>query len=108
MNRLEKELRKRGITFEADDMDIMRGPEYDVDRNLVAINGNYIITVTYSAVLDPELQIWNRNTFELVGGQQLYPNKQPSFEGADYFNKWSSYVEFEEFGDMTWDDIYGI
>ena len=118
MTRLTKELMKAGIIFEADDLAIMRGPEYDVDRKLVAIEGNYIITVTYSAVLDPRLDLWNRHTFDWVGSQNLYPDNM--FLGERYFNKWGSDIagneELEDYDfdaieagldeDINWDEIF--
>ena len=118
MTRLTKELMKAGIIFEADDLDIMRGPEHDVDRKLVAIEGNYIITVTYSAVLDPRLDLWNRYTFDWVGSQNLYPDNM--FLGERYFNKWGSDIagneELEDYDfdaieagldeDIDWDEIF--
>ena len=105
MRRLDKELAKAGITFEADDLAIMRGPEHDVDRKLVEITGEYIITVTYSAVLDPRLDLWDRHTFDWVGSQNLYPDNM--FLGERYFNKWGSDVACNdgELADYDFDTI---
>lgn len=104
MRRMDKEFKRVGITFEADDFDIMRGPEYDVDRKLVDITGEYIITVTYSAVLDPQLDLWDRHTFDWVGSQNLYPDEMTF---GVKFNKWWSQVAGDngELADYDFDAI---
>ena len=90
MTRLKKELTKAGILYEADDYEMMKGPEYDWCRKLVSITDKFIITVMYSAVLDPEIHLYDRNTFEMIAQQDLYPSA-PIWG----FNKWGSYMNFE-------------
>lgn len=92
MTRLEKELRNRGIVFDADDMMIaMHGIEYDMDEHLVTITGDFIITRWSSAVLDSELRIYDRRTFEMIGSQDLFPSF--AFNGG---RTWHSYGCTEE------------
>ena len=92
MTRLKKELTDRGILYEADDYWVlMHGIEHDWCRKLVDITDQFIITVMYSAVLDTELHIFDRNTFELVAQQNLYPDPC----GVWKENPWCSYVNFE-------------
>ena len=62
MTRLKKELTKRGIIWEESDL-MMMGPEYDTSQHLVDITEDFIITVHYSAVLDPVLTLWDRRTW---------------------------------------------
>lgn len=88
MRRMDKEFEKRGITWESDEMDIiMKGLEYDSCQKLVDITEDYIITVFYSAVLDPELMLYDRRTFEPIAVQNLYP--EMSFSGS---RTWGSAV----------------
>ena len=89
MTRLEKELRKRDIIFDADEITVaLRGIEYDCSASLVAVTDKFIITVVYSAVLEPMFYIYDRFTFELVGEQELYKDTQ-LFCVA---NPWHSFV----------------
>ena len=77
MRRLEKELEKRNIIFKADEIAIaLKGIEYDSEASLVAVTDKFIITVVYSAVVEPMFYIYDRFTFELVGEQELYKDTQ--------------------------------
>jgi hypothetical protein len=90
MNRLKKELTKKGILYEADDFEISRGAEYDWCRRLVTITDQFIVTVMYSAVLNPEFQLFDRNTYEMIAQQNvLYADR------FDNCNTWESYVWVE-------------
>ena len=73
MNRLKKELIKRNVLYEADQEHIERGPEYDVSRQFVTITEKVIVTVMYSAILDPMFYLYDRNTYELIGQQNVFP-----------------------------------
>ena len=75
MTRLKKELTKKGILYEADEFECMKGAEYDWCRQLVTITNDFIITVMYSAVLDPTFYLYDRKTFKLIGEQLVYPEK---------------------------------
>lgn len=96
MNKAEKFLTDKGILYEADDeaddFEVMKGAEYDWCRKLVEITDQFIITVFYSAVLDPEIHLFDRNTFQLIATQNLYPDNM-SFMGTK--NQWCSYMQFE-------------
>lgn len=92
MNKMEKFLENKGIIYEADEFEMMKGPEYDWCRKLVDITDQFIITVMYSAVLDPEIHIFDRHTFEMVAQQNLYPDPYGLFGER---NKWGSYMNFE-------------
>ena len=72
MNRLKKELRDRGILFEADEMQIMRGAEYDCEEKLVSFTSEIIITAFFSAVLDPILRLYDAHTLAPIGEQDMY------------------------------------
>lgn len=77
MTRLEKELAKRNIIFSADELEIaMKGIEYDCSAHLVTVTDKFIITVVYSAVIEPVLYIYDRFTLELIGEQELYKDTQ--------------------------------
>ena len=87
MNRVKKELRKAGIIFEPDEIDIiMKGPEYDTSERLVTITNDIIVTVRYSAVLDPAFILYDRRSFEPIGQQVLY--KDNDFFGTKAKNPW--------------------
>jgi len=90
MTRLKKELMARGIIYNAPD-----NPSYieqDEERHLVDIVDEFIITVWYSAVLDPEIHIFNRRTLKMVGGQDLRPDR--TFWGQS--RTWGSFAIIEE------------
>lgn len=77
MTRLKKELEKRNIIFKADEIEIaLKGVEYDCSASLVTITDKFIITVVYSAVVEPTLYIYDRFTLELIGKQDLYKDTQ--------------------------------
>ena len=70
MNRLHKELHRKGIEYDADDMMIMRGAEYDCCEKLIDIVNGFIITAFYSAVLPTEIRIYDKH-FNPIGGQDF-------------------------------------
>lgn len=90
MTRLKKELTERGIIYDADEYMIMMGPEHDEDARLVSITDKFLITVVYSAVLDPVLYLYDRKTLKRIAYQNLYP--ETMFFGQ-HFDKWMSWVE---------------
>ena len=92
-NRLKRELLKRHIIWETDDVKAMLyGAEYDHEQRLVGIEGNYIICVWYSAVTDPELRLYDRHTMERIGGQYMRP--ETTFDGD---RTWGSWMEQDIF-----------
>jgi len=90
MRKMDKVFTEKGIIFEADEFDIMKGPEYDTSAQVVDITDKFIITICYSAVLDPILYIWDRYTLQRIAYQNLYP--ETMFFGIR-FDKWMSWVE---------------
>ena len=90
MNKVEKFLTDKGILYEADDYAIMRGAENDWSRKLVTITDQFIVTVMYSAVLDPEFQLFDRNTYKMIAQQNVLYADSIFRE-----NPWESYVWFE-------------
>jgi hypothetical protein len=86
---MKKELAKRNIIFEADEIDIaLKGIEYDTSAHLVAVTDKFIITVVYSAVIEPMFYLYDRFTFERIGEQEVYKDMQ-------WFcvsNPWHSFV----------------
>lgn len=92
MTRLKKELTKAGIIFEADDYDIiMKGAEYDCCQRVVDITPDFIITVYYSAVLDPMFNIYDRRTFQFIAQQDVSPDYY--FFDKKSMNPWGVAVE---------------
>jgi hypothetical protein len=87
MTRLKKELLERGILFDAPDCP--RRIEDDAERILVGIDKDYLITVYFSAVLDPILYIYDRHTLAQLATQYVRPDDM-SF--GIYFNKWGSNI----------------
>ena len=79
MTRLKKELIQREIIFDHDGCGEVYyhqyRPEYDDCQKLVGVTDQFIICVYYSAVLDPELRLYDRYTFKLIAGQLLRPDK---------------------------------
>lgn len=71
MTRLERELRSRGIIFDAPDCPSFI--EQDCERELVTITDTVIVTVYYSAVLPAEFHLFDRKTFAEIGCQNVYP-----------------------------------
>ena len=89
MTRLKKELEKRNIIFNADDITIaLKGIEYDASASLVTITDKFIITVVYSAVIEPMFYIYDRFTLELIGEQELYKDTQL----FSISNPWHSFI----------------
>ena len=89
MQKLKKVLKAKGIIYDEDEyMILMHGMEYDQCQKLVDITETAIITVWYSAVMDPVLKLWDRKTLELIGGQDMYPMK--TFNGN---RTWCSFGE---------------
>lgn len=89
MTRLKKELEKRNIIFEADELEIaLKGIEYDCSASLVTVTDKFIITVVYSAVVEPMLYIYDRFTLELIGSQEVYKDTQL----FSVSNPWHSFI----------------
>ena len=95
MTRLEKELRNRGILFEADELDIMRGPEHDVETWLIDITDTVIIIGWASQVMPNRFNLYDRKTLELIGTQQMERDDQPFF-GTGKRNPWDVDINIED------------
>ena len=85
MTRLKKELMAKGIIFDVDEW----YTNYGECQELYAIEGNFIITIWGCDVLDPEFRIYDRHTFEFIGGQDMYKSlsfcsNQPKEEFHSY------------------------
>lgn len=88
MNRLERELRVRGIIYEADDFEVMmHGMEHDNDAKLVSIENGIITILWSSAVMDSMFQLYDLQ-FNLIGEQSVYPDK--TFNGS---RTWYSHAD---------------
>lgn len=81
MNRLNKELRNRGIVYDSYDESV-----YEAEEQLVTITNNFIITCFYCNVLEPQYKIYDRN-FNLIGQQSS--KKTDYFLGNKTHNPWS-------------------
>lgn len=86
MRRMDKVFTEKGIIFEADDYQIMKGAEYDCCQRVVDITPDFIIAVYYSAVIDPMFSIYDRHTFELIAQQDVIPDYY--FFGDKCKNPW--------------------
>lgn len=92
MQKLKKVLRAKGIIYDEDEyMILMHGMEYDQCQELVAITETAIITIWYSAVMDPVLKLWDHKTLQPIGQQDLYPME--TFNGN---RTWCSFAYGEE------------
>ena len=90
MNRLKKELKKRYITGESDEISIMNSG-YDYAEYLVCFTKDVIVTKFECNVLDSEFHLYSTKNFELIAIQNCYPETQ--FFG-DTGNKWNVNTEF--------------
>lgn len=93
MNRLKKELKKRGIIFKSDEMQVMSGAEYDTQVSLLFFTKDFIVCRFDCAVLDSEFHIFDRN-FNLIATQQIYKTNV-SFSGIKS-NPWFCITNFEQ------------
>ena len=91
MTRLKKELYDRNIIWDEDDYMIMMGPEHDNCSHLVDITDQFLITVFYSAVLDPILYLYDRKSLKCIAQQEMYKDE---FGFADV-NPWGVWFENE-------------
>lgn len=84
MNRLNKELRNRGIVY--DSYDESGYDTYECEEQLVTITDNFIITCFYCNVLEPQYKIYDRH-FNFIGQQSS--EKEDYFLGDKRTNPWS-------------------
>ena len=87
MTRLKKELIKHGIVFQNEGYD----DPYEQEREFVAIEGDFIITLFYSNVMPTEIHLFNKR-FHFVGSQNLRPEPMLFSEGKT----WNSEISYEE------------
>jgi hypothetical protein len=83
MNRLKKELTKRGIIYKADYND-----EYDQSESLVIITDRVIVTIYESLVLPSMYKFYDKNTYEFIGAQDTTKSQGIIMNN----NPWSSYM----------------
>ena len=95
MTRLEKELRNRGIIFEADELDIMRGAENDQESWLIGVTDMVIIIGWASAVVPSRYQLYDRKTFEFIGSQQMEKETQFFYDIAK-MNPWDVQINIDK------------
>lgn len=81
MTKLEKVLKQKGIIGEWED----HYNCYDTSKELVAIENDIIITITYSNVIDPVFNLYDARTLELIGWQDRY------FDWNIFNHKWVRY-----------------
>lgn len=83
MTRLGKELRKHGLVYEYEPWE-----QYGACEELVEITDKFIITLFGCDVLPSELRIYDRNTYEQIGGQDM--RKTTTFFGeTETFNSYA-------------------
>lgn len=91
MNRLTRELRNRGIVYDADEIYIvLHGVEYDNSERLVSFTNDIIVTVWESAVTDPIFKLYEARTLKAIGEQYVYP--EMSFSGSRTFGSYAYVV----------------
>ena len=96
MNRLKRELTKRGMIYEADELNIvLHGAEYDVDAQLVTITPTVIVIAEYSAVMPARFVLYDRFTFEFIASQDMYLDGNPAFIGTGKMNPWDITLPYE-------------
>lgn len=109
MTRLMKELRNRGIIYEADVLCVMEGPQYDVVTHLIDITDKVIIIGWYSAVMPSRFQLYDRFTLEPIGSQDMWLDTNPPFFGSGKMNPWDVDVRTEdEENEAMWDAAYEL
>ncbi len=87
MTRLEKELRKHGLVYEYEPEE-----QYGACEALVEITDKFIITLFGCDVLPSEFHIYDRNTYEMIGGQDM--RKTTTFFGkTETFNSYGCIYE---------------
>lgn len=89
MRRMDKVFADKGIIFEPDDTMMWRGPEYDEAQHVVEITDKFIITEYDSAVIDPEIRLYDRFTLKRVASQLMFPEVM----FGDKTRTWMSWVE---------------
>lgn len=105
MNRLERELRARGIIYEADDFEVMmHGVEHDVDAKLVSVENGVITILQESAVMDPMFKLYDLH-FNPIGGQDVYPIEGFGRERCLEWGSWSE--EYHEKNGVNYLDRFG-
>lgn len=91
MNRLKKELNKRGITYKPDEIQIvMQGIEHDNEQTLICFNQNVIVCLFTSAVIDSSFYFYSPKTLELIAVQNVELEIIPCF--VDNGNKWNVFT----------------
>lgn len=85
---MDKVFEEKGIIFKPNEYLMGMGPEYDEGQTLVAIIDKFIIVRYDSAVLDPELKLYDRKTLKFIGQQLMFP--EISFGDS---RTWMSWVE---------------
>lgn len=90
MRKMDKVFYEKGIAYE-DDPYWNKAPEYECCQRVVDITKDFIITVYYSAVLDPMFNIYDRYTFEFIAQQDVNPDYY--FFGEKSRNPWGVAVE---------------
>lgn len=88
MNRLMKELHNRGIIGSSWDSDAY--PQYEWERVFVTFNENFLVTASFSNVLDPVLIIHDARTFQPLCEQLLNKYDHQQLFNDDIFNPWES------------------
>lgn len=89
MNKLKRELRSRGIIYESDS-------GYEESRSLIAIEGNFVLTLWGCNVLSTEIHLFDRKTLKMIGSQLLYPERKLFSEGKTWMSCVHSSSENEE------------
>ena len=85
MNRLEKEMKKRGLIYDADDYDIvMRGIEYDNCQHLLFFTKDFIVCRFDSAVLPSTFVIYDKK-LNLIGEQNTHKDCMFGWESCCNF-----------------------
>ncbi len=91
MNRLKKELYKKGIIGN-NEMDVLMGrSNIEWEGKLVAIQNNFIIVTNCTNVLDPMFIILDTN-FNKIAEQCIWLNNMTHCNPNGQKNPWDSYV----------------
>lgn len=88
MNRLKRELKKRNIISQTDDLQIWK-TGIDESECLITFTKDVIVTQYSCNVLDSQYRIYNSKTLELIAIQDCYPETQFFNESG---NKWNVFT----------------
>ncbi len=100
MNRLQKELRNRGIIGD-NEMDVIMGrANVEWESKFVGIQNGFIVVSYCTNVLDPALEIYDSN-FNKVASQALWLDNMEHWNFGES-NRWDVTTYNDKASDLNW------